>query len=94
MMTTVFSATFDIELIEQAAQGKRLDEAYALGKSYYEQHHYSSARKVLGLVTRSGRHVEAHKLLLTVKEILQRDEESNRLLDVVIKQIRQKGERA
>ena len=92
-MMTDFSETLDIELIEQAIQGKRLDEAYALGKSYYEQRRYSSARKVLGLVTRSGRHVEAHKLSLIVQEILKQDEESNRFLDSIIRRISKTGER-
>ncbi|OGT11429.1 MAG: hypothetical protein A2X77_04365 [Gammaproteobacteria bacterium GWE2_42_36] len=92
-MTTDFLETLDVELIEQAAQGKRLSEAYELGKSYYEQHCYHSARKVLGLVTMSGAHREAHELSLVVRETIQQDEEINKVLDAIIYQIRQKGEK-
>jgi len=93
-MTIDFLETLDVELIEQAAQGKRLNEAYELGKSYYEQRCYHSARKVLGLVTRSGAHREAHELSLVIREIIQRDEEVNKVLDSIIYQIRQKGEKS
>lgn len=79
--------TLDIELIEEAIQGKRLDEAYALGKYFYERRCYHSARKILGFVTRSGRHAEAYQLSLTVREILQQDEEAERLLDATVRRI-------
>ncbi|HCU05692.1 MAG TPA: hypothetical protein DIC51_05340 [Coxiellaceae bacterium] len=91
-MTADFLETLDVELIEEAIQGKKLDEAYALGKHFYEQRCYHSARKILGLVTRSGRHAEAHQLSLVVREIIQQDEEADRLLDAIIRRISRVGD--
>ena len=86
-MTTDFLETLDVELIEQAAQGKRLNEAYELGKRYYEKNCYRLARKILGLITRTGQHAEAYNLSITIQKTMQEDEENSRILDVIINEI-------
>ncbi|OGT05850.1 MAG: hypothetical protein A2103_03750 [Gammaproteobacteria bacterium GWF2_41_13] len=90
-MTTDFLETLDLEMIAQAVQGKRLNDAYELGKRYYEQNLYRLARKILGLVTRTGQHVEAHNLSMTIQKTMQEDEENTRILDAAINEIQSGG---
>lgn len=90
-MQTNLIETLDVDLIEEAVQGKKQNEAYALAKSFYEQHRYHLARKMLGLVTRSGQHAEAYKLSMTIQTFLQEEDEAIRFLDVAVKEINPQG---